>query len=121
MSLIVGFLVFEADELFGKHPVTFEYDGPLVLYTGAENEVDLVLRNQALHPVRVVGIKSTCQCIATDALFREVSPGSTEIVKVRVKLNQAGPFRQQILFYFDAGSKSRMLVALNGTAIESVL
>jgi hypothetical protein len=121
MSLIVGILVFEADELFEKLPIKFEYNGPLVLCTGVENEVDLILRNQALHPVRVVGIKSSCQCIAADALFREVSPGSTEIVKVRIKLNQAGPFRQQILLYFDAGNKSRMLVALNGTAIDSAL
>jgi hypothetical protein len=121
MSLIVVVLAFESGELLETHPIKAEYNGPLVLNTGVENEIELVLRNRSLHPVRIVGVKSTCNCVAMDALFLEVGGRSSEVLKVRIKPNKAGPFRQQVLFYFGSVGNSRMLVALNGTAIEGAL
>jgi len=119
VCLIAWFAVFGAEGLFQKKSITFKYAGPLIMNVGEENEIELVLQNHSARTVRVVGVNSTCQCVATDALFRAINGHSVEVLKVRIKPTKAGQFRQQILLYFGGTGDSRLLVALDGMAIES--
>jgi hypothetical protein len=120
VSILVCVAVFEADDIWQNRSINFDYQRPMALNVGVENEVELFLQNRSSRALRVIGYRSTCQCVVADALFREIPGGGTEVLKVRVKPQETGPFRQQLLFYFDSRESSRLRVSLDGFAIKRV-
>jgi hypothetical protein len=81
---------------------------------GTEAVARFRLRNLASTPVRVVGAKSLCACIAVDDLPMTVEPGAVAEMTIRFKAHEreAGQFvKHSALLYLDVSSPRLVLTA----------
>lgn len=82
-------------------------------------EVRIRVRNLALSPIVITGMKRSCRCILTESLPMHVAGGSVVDLIVTAKFGEAvGPFSLTAVLYTTSVSCPRLPLVFNGTMVH---
>ena len=108
--LVIGLLVFSqtsvgselADRFMRGYSVTARTASFGVARGTESREVDLVLKNRAKTPARIIGFRASCSCVVPDQSAFAVIPAGGELsLPIAVTPEKRGRFHQRVLFYLD--------------------
>jgi hypothetical protein len=77
---------------------------------GTTIKTRIPLRNLSQQPIEIVGVQSSCSCVATPDDKRSLPPESTETFQVQVALGTPGRFHQRVYYFLDHPLQQRVAV-----------
>jgi hypothetical protein len=89
---------------------------------GTARVIQVVLRNDHDHPVRIVGGSSTCSCVVTNDLPLTIPPRGSQVVNVQIIFTgEPGQFQHQFAFLTDDERQGRVVARVQGTVLPNGL
>ena len=86
---------------------------------GEDRDAAFLVSNLSDDPVQVLGVKTSCGCIAVEKLPVTVPPRGTKEVRLTIHLEESfsGTVEQALTFHTDEPSTPRFLVKVSGRVI----
>ena len=86
------------------------------LAIGDRRFVQFKLGNHSVHPVTVLGSRSSCTCLVAEDLPFAIPPSGTRQVRVRVHpVEGQGPFTQRVTLFTDCPGQAEVVLQISGS------
>ena len=111
LVVVVVAVVMLPETLRGKHPLiiltadhsSYVYEFGALDPRPKELRQTFEIRNDFPHPIRIVGVKSSCGCAKTEINSFDILPFESTLLSVDISLaNKRGAFREMVLLEFDS-------------------
>jgi hypothetical protein len=100
---------------FDSKKITTELVELKRLEVGVESSFLVIVKNKSAVPARIVGVETSCDCVAADAVGRQVVAHSSVEIPIAVTPNKTGYFHQKMRFFIDHPEQFRVNVDVFGS------
>lgn len=83
--------------------------------------VPIPIANISSHPLRVIGIRGSCDCVVTDELPLLVQPGEHRDLSITLSASKhaIGDFMNRVILYTDCERNRLLTVGIRGTIVQA--
>ena len=80
---------------------------------GDERDAEFLVYNFSAHPVRILGVTTSCGCLSTDKLPVTISPRGIKELRLTLHLEKSGIVEQTIIYHTDEPNSTNLAVTVS--------